>query len=198
MKRRVIGTLATCLFSVGTLVLGGCKSSRTAASSSGYALETVEASSSTELSGPPTMNPAYAARNPRHCGKLTTPPTAAQAAALVQCSYESDRTGTATPELVLTTDVEVELGSPRAEIAGLDDVTDIDVTAKVYPIRGGGTSWWCSPVAEQPAGRNCLSYPRRGSSTVGRCYKTNFGEYQCLMSVGGSVQVQNLPGPTTY
>ena len=154
--------------------------------------------SASEVSGPPTFNETYQARNPRICAKVTSPPSAAQASALVQCSTESDTTGSSTPLITLITDLQVEIGSPRNFMPGPDYWSNIDPGAKVYPIRGHGTMWQCSPVPQYPAGQNCVSYPAAGSIGQGTCFKTTFGDWTCKMPTGGPRQVLKQKGPTIY
>ena len=72
----------------------GCKSNGVQAAGSGQG---------SALSGPPTMNADYGARNARVCAKVTSAPTPAQAAALVQCQGE----GMIRNDLWLITDLQV-------------------------------------------------------------------------------------------
>ena len=176
--------------------LAGCRSNVVQAAAGGGA-QTSSGGSTAGLSGPPTINDAYQARNPRVCGKVMNPPSAAQAAALVQCSTESDSSGSATPLLTLTTEVNVEIGAGRDYIAEINTPVAIDPSAKVYPIRGRGVLWQCMPIAESTAGQNCLNYPPTTQAT-GFCFKTTFGDWECEMPLGGPRQVQKLKGPTTY
>jgi hypothetical protein len=181
-------TLTLTFFVASLIGFSACKSDGVQASSGG---------SAAEISGPPTFNEAYQSRNPRICAQVTSPPNAAQAAALVQCSTESDTTGSSTPLITLVTDLQVEIGSPRDYMAGVDRWSDTDVRAKVYPIRGQGTMWQCSPVATYGVGQNCANYPAAAGGQ-GSCYKTTFGDWKCHMSTGGPRQVTKLKGPTTY
>jgi hypothetical protein len=179
---------AICLVTALSISQAACQSASVKASGGG---------SAADMSGPPTLNEVYQARNPRKCAKVMSPPNAAQAAALAQCSNESDTTGSSTPLITLATDVQVEIGSARSFLYGKDNKSDIDPSAKVYPIRGQGTLWQCSPAARYPAGQNCVSYPSTVPSP-GICYKTTFGEWNCMMPIGGAGQVQHQKGPTTY
>jgi hypothetical protein len=99
--------------------------------------------------------------------------------------------------ITLATEVQVEIGSPRNFMPAMDSWSDIDTTAKIYPIRGTGTMWQCSPVPQYPAGQNCVSYPAAGLGK-GSCYKTTFGDWTCHMPIGGPRQVLRQKGPTTY
>lgn len=175
-----------CLFAASLAGLFGCTS-----------IQASGGGSSDNISGPPTFNQTYQSRNPRVCAKMMNPPNAAQAAALVQCSTESDTSGSMTPLITLLTDVEVEIGAPRDFILGPDNRSDIDPKAKVYPIRGKGTMWQCFPAAGYPAGQNCLTYPAAAGGQ-GTCYKTTFGDWTCRMSTGGPRQIRGQKGPTTY
>ena len=105
-------SMALCLLAGMLAGLSGCKSSGVEASGNG---------SAAEMSGQPTFNAVYQVRNPRICAKVMSPPNVAQATALVQCSSESDTTGSASPAIWLATDLKVEMGAPRNYIPGTDD-----------------------------------------------------------------------------
>ncbi|HEY4359090.1 MAG TPA: hypothetical protein VGN16_25310 [Acidobacteriaceae bacterium] len=180
-------SLTFCFFATTIAVLSGCNTSGVQAGGG----------SAADISGPPTFNVAYQARNPRVCSKVMSPPTPTQAVALVQCDIESDTTGGSTPLLTLTTAVHVEMGSPRNYIPGTDDRTEIDPRAKVYPIRGEGVMWQCFAASSRAAGQNCVNYPAVPKGT-GICFKTTFHDWQCAMTLGGPMQVRDLKGPVTY
>jgi hypothetical protein len=188
MKSFGLCSLTVALLAGSLAGLSGCKGDGVRASGGG---------SAADISGPPTFNEMYQSRNPRKCAEVTTPPTVAQAMALVQCSTESDTTGSSTPLITLVTDLQMQLGAPRDYMAGTDGWSDIDVRAKVYPVRGQGTMWQCSPVAQYGVGQNCVNYPA-GPGGQGSCYKTTFGDWTCRMTTGSAHQVQKLKGPTTY
>jgi hypothetical protein len=181
-------TLALCLLAGLLAGSTGCKSSVAEANGSG---------SAENMSGPPTFNATYQVRNPRVCAKVTSPPSTAQATALVQCSAEADTTGSASPAIILATDLQVEIGHPRNYIPGTDNREDIDPSAMVYPIRGQGTRWSCGAVPEYPEGQNCMKWPA-GPGGQGACWKTTFGDWQCTMSIGSTNWVARQKGPTTY
>jgi hypothetical protein len=181
--------LTVCLFAASLVGLAGCTSNGAESSSGG---------SAADVSGPPTFNQTYQVRNPRACGHVKSPPNAAQAAALVQCSTESDTTGSATPMITLVGELEVEVGAPRNFMLSTDSWSDIDPSAKVYPLRGKGAMWQCSAVSPTyPAGENCYKYPATAGGQ-GSCYKTTFGDWTCHMTTGGPRQLQHQKGPTTY
>jgi hypothetical protein len=181
-------TMALCLLAGMLAGSSGCKSSVAEANGSG---------SADEISGAPTFNATYQVRNPRVCAKVTSPPTLAQATALVQCSNESDTTGSATPAIVVATDLQVEMSAPRNYMPGTDDRQDLDPSAKIYSLRGQGTRWSCGPASEYPAGQNCMEWPA-GPGGVGGCWKTTFGNWLCNMSIGGTKWITKQKGPTTY
>jgi hypothetical protein len=158
-------------------------------------VEASETGSATEISGPPVANADYGARNPRICSKVTTRPDVATAAALVQCSAERF----ANYEVWLITDVKVEMGAPRAVNTVLDsNINDLDVTQKIYPLKGQAVQWVCSLVKDYGAGTNCQRWPA-APDQAGRCWHTLFGEWKCSMAVGsGTFDVKLQPGPTTY
>jgi hypothetical protein len=182
-------TLALCLLAGMLAGVSGCKGSVAQGSGSGSADE--------KMSGPPTFNATYQVRNPRVCAKVTSPPTPAQAKALVQCSNESDTTGSSYPAIVVATDLQVEMGAPRDYIAGTDGRGDLDPSAKIYPLRGQGTRWSCGPASAYAPGENCMKWPA-GPGGVGGCWKTAFGDWQCNMSIGGTNYLTKQKGPTDY
>jgi hypothetical protein len=154
--------------------------------------------SGADLSGPPTWNAEFTARNPRVCTKLMTPPNASQAKALVQCDHEgrSILTGM-NPVIFLVTDLTVEVGPPRKFMMSQDAGPDIDVTAPVYPIQGTGTGWRCLSTRSLPAGQNCGKHV--ASPGVGECWRTPFGDWRCSMTVGSRELPLYFPeGPRSY
>ncbi|MGD0630062.1 MAG: hypothetical protein ABR987_11945, partial [Terracidiphilus sp.] len=91
-------TAALCCFVLTLLTPFGCKSADG------------EGQSGAAISGPLTMLSEYDARAPRTCTKVTSPPSAAQAAVMVQCTMDAvSYTG-----LGLIQDVKLEMGSSRA------------------------------------------------------------------------------------
>jgi len=172
--------IALSLVAVALLAPLGCKSA--------------EGASAAAISGPLTMLPEYNTRGPRTCSKVTSPPSAAQAAVMVQCSMDSvSATG-----LGLIQDVKLEMGSPRAFVYYTDaGLAGVDLNAQVYPLRGSYTGYFCSlsSASLNPGGQNCLK------SVVpvaqGWCWKTSFGDYQCKLQ-GGAPEMVNSVGPKTF
>jgi hypothetical protein len=150
--------------------------------------------SGSSISGPLTMLPEYQARAPRTCTSVTKPPSASQAAVMVQCTMDSlSYTG-----LGLIQDVKLQIGSPRAFVYYSDaGLAGIDLNAQVYPLRGSYTGYFCrltSTVLDPSAG-SCIK------SVVpvaeGWCWKTSFGDYKCKMQ-GGAPKMENSPPPTAF
>jgi hypothetical protein len=174
--------------SLSTLMLFGslgCNSSKVQASGSG---------SGADVSGPPTFNEQFQARNPRTCAKVTGVPSAAEATALVQCDHDKLLNSYT---LLLVSDLTVEMGSPRVATTMDSDINDLDSTAKIYPLRGQGTNWSCGLVSQWGAGTNCQKWPAVTGGT-GRCWHTLFNEWKCGMTSGGPNWVAKQKGPTTY
>src|ERR1700761_2605481 len=118
MVRRLLHFAAiACVFDLALLGLTACKGSVSAA----------ESPQASEMSGPPVPNAQYAARNPRTCAKVTSPPTVEQARALVQCGIEGMFPG---PSLVLVTDVTLQMGKVRPQTA-LDGIDGLDPTSPI-------------------------------------------------------------------
>jgi hypothetical protein len=175
---------ALLLVAIATTCLTACKSG---------AAEAANAGSTSDISGPPTMNAAYGTRNARVCAKVTTRPDVATAIALVQCARE----GIFSNSLWLTSEIQLEIGAPRAVTTTDTDINDLDASAKIYPLRGQGINWSCGLVSTYGAGTNCQKWPAVPGQ-IGRCWHTNFGDWKCNMNVGGQQWVVKQPGPTTY
>jgi len=146
------------------------------------------------ISGPLTMLPEYDARAPRTCSKVTSPPSAAQAAVMVQCSME----GLSPTGLQLFQDVQLEIGSPRPFVYNSDaGLSGIDLNAKVYPLRGSYTGYFCSKWGGTlvPIGHNCVV--STVTSATGACWKTSFGDWSCKMQ-GFAPKMTAGAGPKTF
>jgi len=147
------------------------------------------------LSGPPVFNQQWQTRSARECARVTRVPNASQAAALVQCTMESQNS----QGITLMQDVKVEMGDARAFIAGTDDYWEsIDRSAKVYPLEGSQTLYQCAQVDDviHTKGKNCTVSP--WTTSEGRCWKTTFGDWKCNMTGSGGTPLYNQPGPTAY
>jgi hypothetical protein len=176
--------LSLCLIAGLSLISTGCKTG------------SVEASgnlSGADISGPPTLNADYGARNPRKCSSVKQPPDVATATALVQCNAESF----ANSEVWLVTNLQVQMGAPRSATLNDTDINDLDAATKIYPLKGTGTQWACGLVSQYGVGTNCQKF-LPAPDHPGRCWHTLFGEWKCSMGVGSSNWVTQQPGPTTY
>jgi hypothetical protein len=147
------------------------------------------------ISGPLTMMPEYDARAPRTCSKVTSAPSAAQAAVLVQCTMD----GVSATGLGLIQDVKLEMGSSRPFVYWTDaGLAGIDLNAKVYELRGSYTSYFCSLVSASlnGPGKNCIksAVPK----AQGWCWKTSFGDWNCKMQGGAPEMVDAQPAPKSF
>jgi hypothetical protein len=169
----------------------GCKSSLVQAGGGASAADISPA--------PPAFNQQFETRNPRVCAKVTHVPSAAEATVMVQCQQESNsRTDGSSPGFFLATDVVVQMGSPKPYNPGVDNyLDDIDPSAPVYPLRGSSTGWACTPVNPYNKDKNC-SKSFGGEVGKGACWHTQFGEWRCLMTIGGNQQQLQVKGPTTF
>jgi hypothetical protein len=182
-------SLALCLSVVAMLAPLGCKGAGGQASSGG----------SNDLSGPPVFDAVHQSRLPRKCASVTSPPSAAQAVVLAQCSMELLDGTMGGGNLSLVQDLKLQMGAPRAFIYATDARLDgINVEAKITPLRGSYTSYFCGPANNMyPAGHNCS----RGvaSDAIGWCWKTTFGDYKCaLLAKAAPDMIADNPAPTTY
>ncbi len=179
--------MALCLSSLSILGFVGCRGRGVQASGG----------SGASLSGPPVFRAQWQTRAPRECAKVTSPPNAAQAAALVQCTMDSE----SSQGVQLMQDVKVEMGGGRPFLIGSDEMLEsIDPSAKVYPIRGSETFYTCIQVDNvmNNKGKNC-SY-QQWPKSEGRCWRTKFNDWKCSMAAGGGgpQMISGQPGPTTY
>jgi hypothetical protein len=113
---------------------------------------------------------------------------------MVQCSMDAlTDTG-----LGLVQDVKIEMGSSRPFVYQTDaGLPGIDLTAKVYPLRGSYTAYFCRLINNMaPAGQSCIKSPVPVSQ--GWCWKTSFGDYKCLMQGGAAQMEQGMPAPQTF
>jgi hypothetical protein len=173
-------------------LVSGCKSNGVEAAGTGSAADISP--------GPPTWNAQFQTRNPRVCAKVTHVPNTAEATVMVQCDSESgSNAGGSSPVFLLTTNLVVEMGAPKPYNAGIDSYwQDIDPSAKVYPLRGSSTGYACSPSEPGSPGHNCIRYYGGGMTGQGRCWHTQFNEWRCSMTTGGSSKELNTNGPSTF
>lgn len=126
----------------------------------------------------------YGSRDPVTCASRKAPasgaPSPAQVAQYVQCDPEGGE-GVRGHFIHLMTSVKAEIGAGRAFSPIADRMTDIDVRQPVYPIRGSYNWYQCGNVrGGAPAGANCGLYVE--SNATGKCYKTTFGDWRCIMN----------------
>lgn len=173
-------TLVLCFCTVGAVILLSCNGAEGQGSGSGDA-----------LSGPPVIDAHFHTRMPRKCSKVTKPPNASQAEALVQCHDESESMA----QINLKTNVKVEIGAARSFNPRIDsDWNDIDPSAKVYPIRGRSVLYIC----DSNLNIGCSVFTSVDESS-GACWKTSFGDWICSLPPSPSQQAKyQQPGPTTY
>ena len=121
----------------------------------------------------------YGAREPATCPNRKSPITAATARMYVICDKEEYGANS----LDLVSDVNVEVGAPRAYVHGQDSLlNDVDVRQLIYAIRGSYTLYSCisyrNLVSSVPPSTNCMR--TSWANAQGRCWKNSFGEWHCL------------------
>jgi hypothetical protein len=146
----------------------------------------------------------YGARDPSTCQSRTAAPTAGTVEQYVRCGMEGIDVAS---NLVLLTNVTVEMASPRAFLYQQDAAKhQIDVRAPVIDIRGGYKMYQCGkPTLSVAMGvftttpSSCVSYDQPVAD--GACYKDTFGDWNCYL-VGNrpasSSQVTGQTAPTGY
>jgi hypothetical protein len=141
----------------------------------------------------------YGARDPVLCPSLkqAAAPTAQQAALLFRCKQEWVNSGSG--ELWLIENLQVEVG-PAQHFTALSNVmtsANVDTTKPVHVIKGSWTSVVCKSRKDVAIGRgnpdlNCTETPVTSRSGV--CWKTNAGEWACLLNgVSGESRVGVRP-----
>lgn len=149
------------------------------------------------ISGPLTMLADYQSRAPRTCASVTSAPSAAQAAIMVQCTMDA----TSAFGVGLVQDVKIEMGKARPFVYYSDaGLSGVDLTAQVIPLRGSYTSYLCNTISNMaPVGHSCMKSPV--PMAVGACWKTSFGDYKCKLqgAPGGSLPKSEFAGaPQTF
>jgi hypothetical protein len=143
----------------------------------------------------PQLSPRFGSRPPRQCPVITSPPTSAQAATLVQCTMDYE-----TPQQArLLQDIAVQLRSPRP-LKNSDGWPRIDTRFPVVDFSANATVFLCGPILEavmHNTGSNCDRY--RLESAPGVCWKTIDGQYRCQINAGLPTNpTRSQPPPTTY
>ncbi|HUY94270.1 MAG TPA: hypothetical protein VMU71_03185 [Terracidiphilus sp.] len=96
--------------------------------------------------------------------------------ALIQCFREKIDAH----ELWITSNVQAEIGSPRAFLYDTDaNWPEIDTNSKIYPLRGSLIGYDCTHIGEVGGvrGKNCMKFVI--ASAKGACWKTTFGDWKC-------------------
>lgn len=141
------------------------------------------------------LSSKFGSRPPRACPKVTSPPSSAQAAGLIQCTMDYE-----TPQQAkLHQDITVQLGSPRNP-KDSDRWPSIDSRFPVVDLAANATVYLCGPVLEavmHNTGSNCDRY--QFQSAPGICWKALDGGYRCQINAGLPPNVMRSQGPpTTY
>lgn len=150
----------------------------------------------TTASEPPAqLSSRFGSRPPRKCPEVTSSPTPAQAATLVQCTmdYESPQ------QAKLHQDIVVKLGAPRKP-TNSDGWPRIDSRFPVVDLAANATVYVCGPILEavmHNTGSNCDRY--QFQSAPGICWRTLDGSYRCQINAGLPTDPKrSQPPPTTY
>lgn len=141
------------------------------------------------------LSSRFGSRPPRLCPNMTSPPSATQAAALVQCTMDYE-----TPQQAkLHQNIAVQLDSPRSP-TNADRWPRIDSRFSVLDFKANATVYVCGPVLEavmHNTGSNCDRYQFQNAPGV--CWKTIDGNYRCQINAGLPTNpTRSQPPPTTY
>jgi len=141
----------------------------------------------------PQLSSRFGSRPPRACPKVTSPPSAGQAAGLIQCTMDYE-----TPQQAkLHQDIAVRLGSPRNP-TNSDRWPGIDSRFPVVDLSANATVYLCGPVLEavmHNTGSNCDRY--QFQSAPGICWKNLDGGYRCQINAGLPTNPTRSQGPPT-
>ena len=121
----------------------------------------------------------FGSRDPRPCADLTgSVLTQQKALSSFICSDEQ----LGQTSLKLIENASLQLGSPRPYNFKEDyNLPNIDLNAKVYPIRGSFQEYSCVRFSDymQNRGRNCTL--NEHPNATGLCYKDSWGNWRCSM-----------------
>jgi hypothetical protein len=141
--------------------------------------------------------PNFGTRSPRVCNDIKVKPTPEQAAELVQChqEYKGAR------NITLLENVQIQMGGPQPyNYRAHSQLTGVDTTSQVYPLRGSYVLYGCDAESVNPVihsdnrEKNC-SYVNKSSAT-GYCWKTTFGNWDCsIVDIEHNDPVLNQPPP---
>jgi len=138
-------------------------------------------------------DPVFGGRPPRVCPNISHPPSAAEAAVLVQCSTE----GAFGTIEVLMTSVQVQmLGSRAFDIHQDQWAPSVDTRTRMYLLKGSAQNYTCSRKIDMPPGQNC--HIQQYHDAPGACWKTTGGPYRCGLQGGTTGFVVNQPPPNGY
>ena len=128
----------------------------------------------------PQLSSRFGSRPPRKCPAVTSPPTPAQAATLVQCTMDYEMP----QQAKLHQNIVVKLGSPRHP-TNSDRWPNLDSRFLVVDLAANATVYVCGPILEavmHNTGSNCDRY--QFQSAPGICWRTLDGCYRCQINAG--------------
>jgi hypothetical protein len=139
----------------------------------------------------------FGTHNPRTCPSRQQPASGAISAAQAKQYFICDVEAVSDNSIQLVANVTVQVGKGRPFNMATDSHwLNIDATQTVYPIRGGFTTWTCSPagyLGSDPK-RNC-SFKTEQPNAEGGCFKNSFGDWHCSMLDGKTQKTTNAcPG----
>jgi sRNA-binding protein len=160
----------------------------------------------------PGAGKPYGSRDPLACPDIKgNAPSAAMAKTSLQCNMERVVGINDAAKLTLVEEITVQIGkgrpyNPNTEVM---DLSGIDTTVPVYPIRGSYKKYICEWAGERwgNVGKNCnlTDFPH----AEGLCYKNEWGNWVCRMTdvmtnktistataPPGGVQAANTPADT--
>jgi hypothetical protein len=143
----------------------------------------------------------YGTRDPAVCKSKKEPakgaPSPEQAIQYFKC--EREKGVDSQSNIYLYENVKLEIGKGRPYNVSDMNLSDIDSSLPVYPIRGSFDVYQCKDpkhmLSNQNPGKNCSV--NENVQGKGVCYKTTFGDWSCIMGydVDFRSTKRGVPGP---
>jgi hypothetical protein len=145
----------------------------------------------------------FGTRDTRNCTLTADNPTAAQLQQIFICASENLVPSSSFGDhLDLVSNVNLQVSKARPYNHATDAYRGIDVTQRVYDVRGSYIHWQCftwtadpNPMLPQP-GKNCYKFPAPTASGI--AWRDTFGNWHVtLCCEGGNTLPPYFPPPTS-
>ena len=185
------------LLTLACLLMGACRSDSASA-----AATTSSAQSGGLTQQPPSGNgKRFGTRDTRDCSLAADHPTPAQIQQAFICGEENVVPSSSFGDRIdLVSEVNLQVSKGRPYNMATDAFKGIDVTQRVYDVRGFYIHWQCrtwtadpNPMLPQP-GRNCYKFP--APAAIGIAFRDTFGNWHVPVVGEGGDTIHYFPPPT--